>query len=79
MVMKSLSATSRSVGCSASVGAPRFTLAGLAAVNLGMLAQNLLQVGSFWFLWVSPAVLLLYALHMRTANQTEPHPAPVPA
>lgn len=62
-----------------SAGAPRFTLAGLAAVNLGMLAQNLLQVGSFWFLWVSPAVLLLYALHMRTANQTEPHPAPVPA
>lgn len=61
------------------VGAPRFTLAGLAALNVGMLFQNLLQVGSFWFLWVSPAVLLLYALHMRTANQTEPRAAPVPA
>jgi hypothetical protein len=62
------------------VGGPRFTLAGLAAVNAGMLAQNVLQVGSFWFLWVSPAVLLLYALHMRTAPQPEaPKPAAVPA
>jgi hypothetical protein len=30
-------------------------------VNLGCLAMNLLQTGSFWFLWVSPAVLALYA------------------
>jgi hypothetical protein len=62
------------------VGGPRFTLAGLAAVNAGMLAQNVLQVGSFWFLWVSPVVLLLYALHMRTAHQSEaPKPAAVNA
>src|SRR5213078_2736374 len=35
-------------------------LVGLVAVNLGCLLMNLLQTGSFWFLWVSPAVLLLY-------------------
>ena len=36
------------------------TLAGLIAVNLGCLAMNLFRIGSFWFVWVSPAVLVLY-------------------
>jgi hypothetical protein len=62
-------------------GAPRFTLAGLAAVNLAMLKLNLFQIGSFWFLWVSPAVVLLYALHMRYEHvrADAPAPAAVPA
>ena len=47
-------------------GAPSWrTLAALGAVNLGCLAINLLQLGSFWFLWVSPAVLLIYSLRAR--------------
>jgi Glycosyltransferase family 87 len=43
-----------------------FVLAGLVAVNLGCLAMNLLNtlhvmtITSFWFLWVSPAVLAIY-------------------
>ena len=37
----------------------------LLAVNLGCLVMNLSQTGSFWFLWVSPAVLLVYTLHAR--------------
>ncbi len=62
-------------------GAPRFTLAGLAAVNLAMLKLNLFQLGSFWFLWVSPAVVVLYALHMRYEHARAAVPAPpaVPA
>jgi hypothetical protein len=43
-------------------GAPRVALAGLVAVNLGCVALNVLKVNSFWFLWVSPAVLALYVL-----------------
>jgi hypothetical protein len=39
--------------------------AGLVAVNLGCLVLNLLKFSSFWFLWVSPAVLLLYAIGTR--------------
>ncbi|MBA4062690.1 MAG: hypothetical protein C0501_03090 [Isosphaera sp.] len=46
-------------------------LQGLVAVNAGCLALNLLKVSSFWFLWVSPAVLLLYA-----AGTREPQPRP---
>ena len=38
---------------------------GLVAVNVGCLVMNVCQTGSFWFIWVSPAVLVLYALHMR--------------
>src|SRR5262249_35353300 len=37
-------------------------VAGLIAVNLGCLALNVLGVTSFWFLWVSPAVLVLYVV-----------------
>jgi hypothetical protein len=40
-------------------------LAGLLAVNLGCLLLNLLGATSFWFLWVSPAVLALYAIGTR--------------
>lgn len=35
--------------------------AGLVAVNIGCLVMNLAKVPSFWFVWVSPAVLVLYA------------------
>jgi hypothetical protein len=38
---------------------------GLIAVNLGCLVLNLFKFSSFWFLWVSPAVLLLYAMGTR--------------
>ncbi len=41
-------------------------VAGLVAVNVGCLAMNLLKISSFWFLWVSPAVLLLYIAGTRT-------------
>ena len=40
-------------------------LAGLVAVNLGCLALNVLKISSFWFLWVSPAVLVLYVVGTR--------------
>jgi hypothetical protein len=43
----------------------------LLLINLGCLVLNLFQVGSFWFLWVAPAVLLVYATQARRA------PAPV--
>jgi hypothetical protein len=41
-------------------------IAGLIAVNVGCLVLNLLKITSFWFLWVSPAVLLLYVVGTRT-------------
>jgi hypothetical protein len=40
-------------------------IAGLVAINLGCLILNLLHITSFWFLWVSPAVLGLYVLSQR--------------
>ena len=46
----------------------RLPVVGLVAVNLGCLAMNLGQTGSFWFLWVSPALVLLYAVHMRKSQ-----------
>jgi len=39
----------------------RLVIAGLVAVNVCCLVLNVLKVSSFWFLWVSPVVLLLYA------------------
>ena len=60
----------------------KLILAGLVAVNLGCLLMNVLQTGSYAFLWVSPAVLALYAAGTRTparrstASRT---PAPVAA
>jgi hypothetical protein len=51
-------------------------VAGLVAVNVGCLVLNLLKITSFWFLWVSPAVLVLYILGTRTPmRQTDPPPA----
>jgi hypothetical protein len=55
------------------VRAQPLTVAWLVAVNLGCLAMNLAQTGSFWFLWVSPAVLVLYAVHMRTQREQGAH------
>ena len=43
-------------------------VAGLVAVNIGCLALNLLKISSFWFLWVSPAVLLLYVAGTRARS-----------
>lgn len=63
---------------SSSPGAPRFTVAALVAVNLGCLLMTLFKTGSFWFLWVSPAVLVLYAVHMRRAAHAPHSPVPVP-
>ena len=40
-------------------------IAGLVAVNVGCLVLNLLKFSSFWFLWVSPVVLLLYVAGTR--------------
>jgi hypothetical protein len=39
-----------------------FIVAGLIMVNLGFFAVHLYTNSSFWFLWVSPAILLLYLL-----------------
>ena len=52
-------------------------LACLAAINLACLAMNLAQVGSFWFLWVAPAVLLVYALAYRSKDEATPAMTPV--
>jgi hypothetical protein len=57
-------------------GSPRLTIAGLAAINLGCLVLNLCQTGSFWFLWVSPAVLSLYAFQSARAARAAPALAP---
>ncbi|HJZ59120.1 MAG TPA: glycosyltransferase family 87 protein [Gemmataceae bacterium] len=48
---------------------PALILAGLVAVNLACLVMNVLQTGSFAFIWVPPAVLVLYAIGTRN-----PHP-----
>jgi hypothetical protein len=55
-------------------GSPRFTLAALAAVNAGCLAMNLAQSGSFLFLWVAPATLLVYSLHSWQQKQSAHSP-----
>jgi hypothetical protein len=49
-----------------------FVLAGLLAVNLGCLLLNLLGATSFWFLWVGPTVLVLYALGTRSHSPDIP-------
>ncbi len=60
----------------------RWVMAGLLVVNGGCLVLNLLKIGSFWFLWVSPAILLLYVFgrygdHNRA--KCHPHALPSPA
>lgn len=49
-------------------------IAGLCAINLGCLVLNLVGIDSFWFLWVSPAVLGLFVLARqgRTGSRTPP-------
>jgi len=49
-------------------GSPRFAIAGLVAIDLGCVVLNLCRAESFWFLWVSPAVLALYVLHLRRTH-----------
>jgi hypothetical protein len=51
----------------------RIAVWGLIAVNLGCLLLNLLKFSSFYFLWVSPAVLLLYAV-VRSGSVNSQHP-----
>jgi hypothetical protein len=48
----------------------RFVLVGLVAVNLGCLVLNLFRTGSFWFLWVSPAILALYVASMKPTRRS---------
>jgi len=43
----------------------RLVIAGLIAVNVGCLVCNLLELTSYQFRWVSPAVLLLYVIGCR--------------
>ncbi|MBX9584193.1 MAG: hypothetical protein K2X87_28165, partial [Gemmataceae bacterium] len=51
----------------------------LLAVNLGCLLMNLFGTGSFAFLWVAPAVLLVYALRGPLARVTLRSLAPSPS
>jgi hypothetical protein len=44
----------------------RPVIAGLIAINVACLVLNVLKISSFWFFWVSPAVLLLYVVGART-------------
>jgi hypothetical protein len=69
-------------GAAGPLTSARFVLAGLVAVNLGCLVLNLCRIGSFSFLWVSPAVLALYVAQMKFSRKTSAettHPAAVPA
>lgn len=56
-------------------------LAALIAVNIACLLMNIFQTGSFWFVWVSPALLALYAVHMHAhrAHTLAPRAEMVPA
>lgn len=57
-----------------SPGSPRFTVAGLVAINLACLAMNLARTGSFPFLWVAPATLLLYSFQSWQQKQSADSP-----
>lgn len=58
----------------------RFVLAALIAVNLGCLALNLAKGTSFTFLWVSPAMLVVYAIGTSRASRSpSPSAQVVPA
>lgn len=58
----SRAAAARETNRRAMIAKERMLVAGLVAVNLGCLVLNVLQISSFWFIWVSPAVLVLYAV-----------------
>ncbi|MFM8271323.1 MAG: glycosyltransferase family 87 protein [Gemmata sp.] len=67
-------------GCGPAASALSREAGGLLAINLGCLVLNLFQIGSFWFIWVGPAVLLVYAAHARRAAAgPAPQLAPVTA
>jgi len=57
----------------------RAILAALVAVNLGCLALNVSGMTSFWFLWVGPTVLALYALGTRRRSSPAPALSPSPS
>jgi hypothetical protein len=69
------------------VNARKLAIGGLIAVNVACLVMSLvntlhvLTITSFWFLWVSPAVLLLYVLTTRPVShmQTQPSHAHIAA
>jgi hypothetical protein len=46
----------------------RMALAGLLAINFTCLILNLSGVSSFWFIWVAPAMLVLYVAVRRTVR-----------
>jgi hypothetical protein len=50
----------------------RFVLAALVAINVGCLVLNVCRVTSFWFIWVSPAVLAVYALATQPPRSPSP-------
>jgi hypothetical protein len=51
-------------------------LGALVAINLGCLGMNLCHVHSFPFIWVSPAVLVVYVVATRRTWAARPAPAP---
>jgi hypothetical protein len=44
---------------------------GLIVVNIVCLVLNVLRISSFWFIWVAPAVLVLYAVGSRPRPPAE--------
>jgi hypothetical protein len=50
----------------------RVAIGGLVAINLGCLILNLLAVPSFWFLWVSPSVLVVYSFALPRPTKGQP-------
>lgn len=57
---------------------PRPAVVGcLVVINFACLAMNIAQIGSFWFLWVAPAVLLVYVLAYRPKDEATVSMTPV--
>jgi hypothetical protein len=55
-------------------------IAGLITVNVVCLVLNVLRISSFWFIWVAPAMLLLYIIGTRTRPPVAHTPdSPVPS
>jgi hypothetical protein len=46
-------------------------VAGLITVNMCCLILNVLRINSFWFLWVSPAVLVLYLIANKMQSRED--------
>jgi glycosyl transferase family 87 len=45
----------------------------LIVINVACLVLNVLKISSFWFVWVAPAVLVLYIAGMRTRTPAAHH------